>query len=94
MVPDRTAMNSRDVDQVLIRMQRETAAELAADLGIPEARARVLPAGIAMVAAMIEMAQPQTISVGQSGLRVALLAEAFTAIAPIPDSNQMENVPS
>jgi exopolyphosphatase/pppGpp-phosphohydrolase len=94
MVPDRLAMRSKDVDQVMIRMQTEPATALAADLHIPEARARVLPAGIAMVAAMIELAQPAAISVGQSGLRAGLFLEAFAAIDPTPVSNSMENVTS
>lgn len=94
MVPDRQAMTAGDVDQVMIRMQTEPAAALAADLRIPEARARVLPGGIAMVAAMIKMAQPATISVGQSGLRAGLLLEAFAAIDAAHDSGQLENVVS
>lgn len=91
MVPDRLAMTARDVAQVMIRMQTDPAAALAADLQIPESRARVLPAGIAMVAAMIAMAQPATIAVGQSGLRAGLLLEACAMMDADNSPTRMEN---
>lgn len=92
MVPDRLAMTAQDVARVMVRMQTEPAAMLAAKLQIPESRARVLPAGIAMVAAMIEMARPAMIAVGQSGLRAGLLLEACAAIEAAKPPDELENV--
>lgn len=82
MVPHQRGITVDDVDLVVARLQQRTAAKLAAELGIPEARARVLPAGVAIVLAMIDLTSPPEIAVGQSGLRTGLLIEAFEALAP------------
>ena len=50
--------------------------------------ARALPAGIAMVAAMIDLTRPAALAVGQSGLRAGLLLEGFAASDPDPGANQ------
>lgn len=82
LVPHQRGIAVGDVDLVLTRLQQRTAAELAAELGIPEARARVLPAGVAIVMALIDLTAPAEIAVGQSGLRTGLLIEAFESLAP------------
>jgi exopolyphosphatase/guanosine-5'-triphosphate,3'-diphosphate pyrophosphatase len=82
LVPNRDAVTRDDVDAVLIRLQQLPAAALAAELGIPESRARVLPAGVAVVTALIELIAPFAITVGQSGLRAGLLLEAFGSLEP------------
>jgi exopolyphosphatase/guanosine-5'-triphosphate,3'-diphosphate pyrophosphatase len=82
MVPDQRGIRASDVDLVATRLQQSTAAELAESLDIPEARARVLPAGVAIVLALIDLASPAAIAVGQSGLRTGILMEAFDSLTP------------
>jgi exopolyphosphatase/pppGpp-phosphohydrolase len=84
LVPNRGEVTLADVDVVQVRLQHVPAAELAAELGIPEPRARVLPAGIAAAKALIELITPMAIAVGQSGLRAGLLLEAFEELSPAP----------
>jgi exopolyphosphatase/guanosine-5'-triphosphate,3'-diphosphate pyrophosphatase len=50
---------------------------LAARLGIPPARARVLPAGIAIVRALVDVLRPERVEVARSGIRTGLLLAAF-----------------
>jgi exopolyphosphatase/pppGpp-phosphohydrolase len=50
---------------------------LAKRLAIPVARAAVLPAGVAIVRGLIELAQPCEIQAAQSGIRRGLLLAAF-----------------
>lgn len=86
MVSHHRGITSGDVDGVVTRLQQRTAVELATELGIPEARARVLPAGVAIVRALIDLTSPADIAVGQSGLRTGLLLEAFEGLPPLaPD---------
>jgi exopolyphosphatase/pppGpp-phosphohydrolase len=77
MVPDPDRIGPADVEQVLERLTTVRAEDLATSLAIPEARARVLPAGVAIVAALIDLVAPSTIVVAQSGIRAGLLMEAF-----------------
>lgn len=60
------------------RLQSIPAATLAADLGIGEARARVLPAGVAAVQALIDRIEPGRIEIARSGIRAGLLLQALT----------------
>ena len=84
LAPDRAAITAGDVDAVLARLQQVPASDLARQLSIPEARAQVLPAGIAVVTALILLTTPGAIAVGQSGLRAGLLLEAFAALDATP----------
>ena len=60
-------------DQILaLRKNARLSAYLAAELTIPEARARVLPAGVAVVAAIVDCARPERIAISHSGLRGGL----------------------
>lgn len=59
------------------RLQSIPATTLATTLGIAEARARVLPAGVAAVQALIDRVQPGGIEVARSGIRAGLLLQAF-----------------
>ncbi|HEX5498465.1 MAG TPA: hypothetical protein VFX03_04525, partial [Thermomicrobiales bacterium] len=52
-----------------------SANELADKLGIAESRARVLPAGIAIVAAVAAAADVTRIDMARSGVRLGLLME-------------------
>jgi exopolyphosphatase/guanosine-5'-triphosphate,3'-diphosphate pyrophosphatase len=80
LVPNRDALTAMDVDAVLDRLQQVTAAALAEELRIPVARARVLPAGVAVVKALVELIAPSTLAVAPSGLRAGLLLEAFAEL--------------
>ncbi|MBA2277136.1 MAG: hypothetical protein H0W06_05175 [Chloroflexia bacterium] len=53
---------------------------LAMRLGIPPARARVLPAGIAIVRALADRLQPLRIEVARSGVRTGLLLATFAEL--------------
>ncbi|MCC6792257.1 MAG: hypothetical protein IT336_11240 [Thermomicrobiales bacterium] len=66
------------IDDVLDRLQSLPADALAAQLLIPEARARVLPAGIAIAAAVSDLLEPRSFEAAQSGIRRGLLMRAFT----------------
>jgi len=62
---------------VIERLLHTKATDIARDLGIPEARARVLPAGVAIVRALTDELRPDSIEVTQSGIRTGLLLAAF-----------------
>jgi exopolyphosphatase/pppGpp-phosphohydrolase len=66
-----------DLDDVLARLTAIPAAELSGLLEMPEARARVLPAGIAIVRALAERTRPRAIEGARSGIRTGLLLAAF-----------------
>ena len=55
--------------------------DLAVKLSIPEARARVLPAGIAIAAGIADEVQPLSILAAMSGIRRGLLLSAFAEMA-------------
>lgn len=74
--PDQPA-SIEEVDKVLDRLTTLTAADLAEMVAVPEARARVLPAGIAIVRALAELTQPRAIEGARSGIRTGLLLAAF-----------------
>jgi exopolyphosphatase / guanosine-5'-triphosphate,3'-diphosphate pyrophosphatase len=70
------------VDRTLTDLTTVPSAELAVRLGIPELRARVLPAGIAVVASLADRLPGATITVAPSGIRTGLLLDAL-GIAPV-----------
>ena len=72
-------VTTAEVDRVLDRLTMIPAAELARELLVAEARARVLPAGVAIAAALADIVQPGAIEVARSGIRTGLLLEAFGA---------------
>ena len=73
LVPDAHRIVPALIDAVLEGLQRVPAARLAAQLSIPAARARVLPAGGAIVAALADRIAPGRIEVARSGIRAGLL---------------------
>lgn len=77
LLPDGGPVTESGVLAVLERLKRSPAAEVAAVLGIPEARARVLPAGISIVRALVEVLRPASIEVSQSGIRIGLLLKTL-----------------
>ena len=57
---------------MLAKLATLSAAELADEIDIPEARARVLPAGVAIVAAIASWLNPDRIEISRSGIRTGL----------------------
>lgn len=80
LVPDPAAINLTEVRNALARLRGMTAATLGETIQIPVARARVLPAGIAIVAAIVDRVKPVKVEIGRSGVRVGLLLETSEAI--------------
>jgi exopolyphosphatase / guanosine-5'-triphosphate,3'-diphosphate pyrophosphatase len=77
LVPSGGPASIDDLDQILERLTTVPAAELAQVLEIPEARAHVLPAGIAIVRELAELTRPRAIEGARSGIRTGLLLAAF-----------------
>jgi exopolyphosphatase/guanosine-5'-triphosphate,3'-diphosphate pyrophosphatase len=76
LVPHEPPASAKDINHVLHRLSTLPAAELARLITIPEARARVLPAGVAIVAAIADCTKPPIIEAARSGLRSGLLLDA------------------
>jgi exopolyphosphatase/pppGpp-phosphohydrolase len=68
------------IEAALARCQQQPSDDLAAALGISPARARVLPAGIAIVRVLEALIRPDRITVAGSGIRTGLLLETFAAL--------------
>lgn len=66
-----------EIEDLLLMMSGIPAADLARLVGIPVARARVLPAGIAIASAIATEMQPRRFETAQSGIRRGLLLAAF-----------------
>jgi exopolyphosphatase/guanosine-5'-triphosphate,3'-diphosphate pyrophosphatase len=77
LLPPGSPLDSAGIDAVSERLRRVGATGIAAELDIPEARARVLPAGVAIVRALADEFLPASIEVTQSGIRTGLLLAAF-----------------
>lgn len=77
LVPDEHRIRRSDIDTALAELRRTPAAAVAARLSIPEARARVLPAGGAIVAAIADHVRPVRIEIARSGIRAGLLLALF-----------------
>ncbi|HEU0116677.1 MAG TPA: hypothetical protein VFQ80_18435 [Thermomicrobiales bacterium] len=72
---EREPADRADVARVLTNLTRIAARDLADRLSIAESRARVLPAGIAIVAALAAAADAARIDMARSGVRLGLLLE-------------------
>jgi exopolyphosphatase/guanosine-5'-triphosphate,3'-diphosphate pyrophosphatase len=77
MIPAGTLVDASVIDGLLREMTAVPAKKLAKRLAIPIARAAVLPAGVAVVRGLIELARPSEIQAAQSGIRRGLLLAAF-----------------
>lgn len=77
LVPEGDSFRPSAIETMLDLLRRAPAAEVADRLGIPEARARVLPAGAAIVAALADRVRPVEIEVARSGIRAGLLLALF-----------------
>jgi Ppx/GppA phosphatase family/CHAD domain len=78
LVPDESNIDEATIREVLSRLTRMTATSLAEAIQIPEARARLLPAGLVIVTALTELMQPKCIEIGRGGVRAGLLLETST----------------
>ena len=67
------ALIRADIEAVLAELSVTSAADLAARLSITEARARVLPGGVAIIAAVADHLLPVEIEIARSGIRAGLL---------------------
>ncbi len=79
LLPPGSTLDRDEIDAVLDRLLRTRSADIARELDIPEARARVLPAGVAIVRTLADELHPNAIEVSQSGIRTGLLLDAFAA---------------
>jgi exopolyphosphatase/guanosine-5'-triphosphate,3'-diphosphate pyrophosphatase len=77
LVPSGRPATVQELDDVLERLTSTRAATLADELEIPEARARVLPAGVAIVRELAERTRPRSVEGARSGIRTGLLLAAF-----------------
>jgi exopolyphosphatase/guanosine-5'-triphosphate,3'-diphosphate pyrophosphatase len=77
-----------DVAPLLDWLTRTTAAILTARHQVPPDRARVLPAGIAIVGAIVDYLTPERMSLGRSGIRTGLLLATFEQIAGNPGTTK------
>lgn len=71
-----TSITMPVVDAALAKMARMSSRDLASLIKAPPERARVLPAGVAIILAVADRAQPASIETAPSGLRVGLLRAA------------------
>ena len=77
LMADDQRIDLEAVRNVLAKLLTLSAAELADEIAIPEARARVLPAGVAIVASISSRLRPERIEISRSGIRTGLLLEAL-----------------
>ena len=77
LVDDDQHIDLQAVRTVLAKLLTLTAAEVADEIDIPEARARVLPAGVAIVASIASCLRSDRIEIARSGIRTGLLLEAL-----------------
>jgi hypothetical protein len=85
LMPDEDRIDLPTVRAVQSTLGRLSATELAQEIDIPVARARVLPAGVAIVAALAERVRPARIEVSRDGIRTGLLREALSQRGDAPD---------
>ncbi len=82
LVPDPANIDLAAIRGALTRMREMTASDLAKEIQIPEARARVLPAGITIIAAIVDRVKPGKVEIGRSGIRVGLLLQTSESMGP------------
>jgi exopolyphosphatase/pppGpp-phosphohydrolase len=88
LVADDQHIDLQAVRIVLAKLATLSAAELADEIEIPEARARVLPAGVAIVAAIASRLHPDRIEISRSGIRTGLLLETLYDGGVTPDHHE------
>jgi exopolyphosphatase/pppGpp-phosphohydrolase len=91
LITDVQHITREAVRVVLAKLATLSAAEVADEIDIPEARARVLPAGVAIVAAIADRLDPERIEISRSGIRAGLLLEALYGERLTPDNGSEPN---
>jgi exopolyphosphatase/pppGpp-phosphohydrolase len=94
LITDNQHITLQAVRVLLSKMATLSAAELADEIDVPEARARVLPAGVAIVAAIASLLNPERIEISRSGIRAGLLLEAFRREEDVRDDGSTSNAGS
>jgi len=77
LLPVEALRDPAALEQALGKLRATPSSRLASELGIPEARARVLPAGVAIVAGIADVMAPESFEAAPSGIRRGLLISAF-----------------
>jgi exopolyphosphatase/guanosine-5'-triphosphate,3'-diphosphate pyrophosphatase len=77
LIPNGKPRDPEELDGVIERLLQIPAEDLSALLVIPLARARVLPAGVAIAAAVSDLMEPAKFEAALSGIRRGLLLKAF-----------------
>lgn len=77
LVPHPAPVTVADLDDVLAYLETVTSVGLSERITIPVARAKVLPAGIAIARTLADMTQPSAVEGARSGIRTGLLLAAF-----------------
>lgn len=77
LLPEGQPLDEAAVRGVLSTLTTLTAEEVSERIDVPVARAKVLPAGVAIVAAITQLIVPEAIEVAHSGVRAGLLLETF-----------------
>jgi exopolyphosphatase/guanosine-5'-triphosphate,3'-diphosphate pyrophosphatase len=80
LVGGNPAVSRLDLDVALAICQAQPSDLLATTLSIPPPRARVLPAGIAVIRALADMLGSGQVEVAASGIRTGLLLDTFAEI--------------
>lgn len=88
LLPEDRAPMPGDMAPLLDWLTRTTAAILITRHQVPPDRARVLPAGIAIISAIIDCLTPERMSLGRSGIRTGLLLATFDQIAEEPGTTK------
>jgi hypothetical protein len=94
LIADPQHITLEAVRVVLAKLATLSVAELADEIDIPEARARVLPAGVAIVAAIASRFNSERIEVSRSGIRAGLLLDALYGEGITPDHGSKSNADS
>lgn len=77
LIPKQERVDGETFDRLLEDLRHIPMKQLAERLEIAKARARVLPAGVAVARAVIELARPSEIQAARSGIRRGLLLALF-----------------
>jgi exopolyphosphatase/pppGpp-phosphohydrolase len=94
LVPNDQHIDLAAVRLVMAKLATLSAAELADEIDIPEARARVLPAGVAIVAAIASRLDPERIEISRSGIRAGLLLEAIYGGVTVEEESKTKGGPA
>lgn len=93
LVPDESAIDLATVKAVLGKLAVLNAEEVADEIDIPRERARVLPAGVAIISAVANRVQPIRVEIARSGVRTGLLLDLLHDRQSHSEANRVEREP-